>query len=442
MKSISGITSLLALALLIGCGDAAQNEQTDQEPNSTQPINNPNQPDPKTKTENEPQPTSTFGGKLVKAEGVERAAPDAEPELVAAYTLGQTDLGLRFMRAAIPASENGTISAYSLSDAIAIAVEGFELLPEVKEEGKAALGHLQGIEQHEAANTVVQGLNKIDDAPGTILRVVNDLWLEDPKDVSPDYLDFMAIYYGNGYRQVPLASNPGEGTQEINGYIKDFTAGLIPELIPAGAITPDTDYVITNVIYLNAPWKVPFRKPDTKPRDFTLDDGTVTQANAMVAEADVRLWEEDDVTFVGIPYTHDDLEFQVIMPKAGTFQQYREQVTAQDIRDLSDAAYFELADLQFPKFEVRSAPPVIETLLALGLPAEFFGPITEILHEAVVIIDEERTEAAAATAVIVQGENNVEVPWPVPVIIDRPFLFSIVQRSTGVTLFQGQYVAP
>jgi serpin B len=292
-----------------------------------------------------------------------------------------------------------------------------------------------------------------------VLSASNDIWLRDDVPPTPAYLDTLARYYGVGVHQADFAKRTEQARAAINAKVSDDTHDLITQLIPRGALTTDTVAVLTNAVYFKAPWVTPLGGPALG--DFHALDGSITRADMMRTNADLRYYAGDNFVSVALPYFAQQLEMLLIVPNADAYADVRGALTSELLSQVVAESLVEPVDLTLPKFDVKSVIPAAETLQSLGLlrafdetQAEFpaFASdvydnvyLSEVLHQATVAIDEKGTEASAATAVVLNGlliGIDAEPTTPKVVVADRPFLFVIRDNPTGALLFVGQVVAP
>ena len=242
------------------------------------------------------------------------------------------------------------------------------------------------------------------------------------------------------------------------GVINEWTSGQtyerIPEIVPDGVLDEETLLVLVNALYLKAAWSDPFRESSTTDADFHLSDGTVVQVPTMLGHVGAQVGAGDGWRSARLPYVGGTLAMTVVLPDSGRLADVEALVAERDWSAVLDAPSHERLELRLPRFTVRAAARLGELLAALGMPtaftddADFSGltvdeplKISEVLHEAFVAVDEQGTEAAAATAVVMQRAGAMPQP-PVPFVVDRPFLFAIHTTSDATPLFVGRVDDP
>lgn len=289
-----------------------------------------------------------------------------------------------------------------------------------------------------------------DDGPFR-LHVVNATWAQDGYPFLEPYLDTLAVDYGSAVYLLDYQQDPEGSRTVINDWVADQTEGRIEDLIPMGVITPLTRLVLTNAIYFNAAWNVPFEEEATSDGPFHRLDGSTATVPLMHQTADHRYAEGDGWQAVELPYDAPELAMVLVLPEEGRF----EAIEA-SLGDRYDAILGALSEhsttVTLPRFELETSFGLNQALSELGMvdaftaAADFSGMdgtrnlfIQAVIHKAFVSVNEAGTEAAAATAVVV-GETSI--PPLAEITLDRPFLFFIVDHPTGEVLFLGRVTDP
>jgi serpin B len=289
-----------------------------------------------------------------------------------------------------------------------------------------------------------------DDDPGEVtIDIANAAFLQQGYPFEADYLDTVGSNYGPVLREADFMADPDGVAHEINDFVADATNDQIVDLIADGTIKPETVLALVNALYLKASWLETFDEAATTSDSFTLLDDTTVDVALMngtsSSSASGDGWVAATKSYVG------GLSAQFILPDQGRF----EEIAANLPTVLTD---YELnrtsgTDLSVPRFETRTSTELTPALNALGLTAPY-GPggllgiandprlaIDQVIHEAFVAMDEDGTEAAAATVVLTYLVSGPPSP-PVPVVLDRPFLYRIIDDTSGATLFVGQITDP
>lgn len=342
----------------------------------------------------------------------------------------------------LAAGQEGNLffSPYSISSALAMTFGGAR--GETAEEMNQTL-HFGGQgATHPAFAYLRSMLNTIQEKGHVQLSVANSLWPQKDYAFLPDYLAMTKEYYGSEIQPVDYKADTEGARLKINGWVEDQTNDKIKDLIAQGVLDPLTRLVLANAIYFNGNWGSQFKKEATHPAPFTLADGAKIDVSMMSQTGDFNLARTDKFQAVEIPYEGDNLSMVILLPLPGE---------KSDLVSLNDLAFQKQKVLvQLPKFKIETEFYLGKTFTALGMPlafstqADFSGMdgsrnlfIGEVIHKAFVEVDEEGTEAAAATAVGIRTTS-----MPPQFVADHPFLFLIRENSTGTILFIGRVTDP
>ena len=281
------------------------------------------------------------------------------------------------------------------------------------------------------------------------LHVVNAAWGQRGYRFLPEYLDVLAANYGAGMNIVDFAEHTEQARITINAWVADQTEDKIPELIPQGILDSMTRLVLTNAIYFNAAWKYEFEHEMTWDDSFTRQDGSTVTVHMMHQLAGFKYAATDRVQVVELPYDGDEIAMDLIVPDAGEFENVADNLTVDQLVTLLGSLQVKQVQLAMPKFQYRTTIMLKDVFQDMGM-TDLFSPgvadlsgmdgtrdlfVSAIIHKTFVDVDEAGTEAAAATAVIVEGSGMPE--FDVDLTIDRPFLFVIRDLPTGAILFMG-----
>lgn len=286
------------------------------------------------------------------------------------------------------------------------------------------------------------------------LAMANRLWGQKGFEFEAAFLNRLATHYGAGMLLVDYVEAREAARVAINQWVADRTRDRIPELIPDGVLNESTRLVLTNAIYLKAPWLHPFAKDATAPGLFYRLDGSETQAKLMHLDARLRYKAGAGYKAVELPYVGGLLSMVVIVPDEGEFEAFESSLDGARLREVVDSLGDAQVTLRLPRFKFRSQTMLKGALSELGMPIAFtddadfsrMSPhgddmlIQEVIHEAFISVDEEGTEAAAATAVVVGIVSAPAVT--IDLTVDRPFLFLIRDNETGAMLFMGRLLDP
>ena len=357
-------------------------------------------------------------------------------------------------------------SPFSISQALAMTSTGAR--GETLRQMEATLHHrLSQSSLHPAFNALDRTLASRGQAPGGApndageagqyfrLNIANAIWGQDGYHFLPDFLDVLAENYGAGMMAADFAGAPDESRVRINDWVAEETEGKVTDLLPPGAVDQSTRLVLTNAIYFNASWLWPFSPSRTEVRPFHLAGGGTVDVPMMTETyKGYGYARSDGYQVVDVPYSWGEMSMTILLPDEGTTLEALEGSLDSEMFDrIIDDIETDYVTLTMPLFEFESEFSLDDTLAEMGMPDAFGGGadfsgmtgsrdlwISEIVHKAFVSVDEEGTEAAAATAVaaIESGPGKA----PIPVTVDRPFIFLIRDTGTGTVLFLGRVANP
>lgn len=290
------------------------------------------------------------------------------------------------------------------------------------------------------------------DGEGFRLNVANALWLQHDFTLLPGYVALMESAYGATPHPVDFGA-PEEARQTINDWVAGETEDRITDLIPPGVIDTLTRLVLTNAIYFNAAWAVPFEESLTADGPFTLPDGEEITVPMMRQTELLPYAEGDGYQAVELAYDGGELSMIVLLPEEGGFESFEGSLDAGLLAEIEAGLARRHVELSMPRFEFDSAFNLSQALAALGMEAAFTDAadfsgmtgardlyVSEVVHKAFVSVDEEGTEAAAATGVVM---NLTSAPAEVVrMTVDRPFVFLIRDLESGTLLFLGRVTDP
>ncbi len=290
------------------------------------------------------------------------------------------------------------------------------------------------------------------DAKGFRLRLANSLWGQAGYSFLPQYLESLAKDYGAGLRLLDFQKAAEAARITINDWVEEQTEGKIQNLLPQGTVSSLTRLVLVNAIYFNAAWKHPFTAQDTRP--FTLADGRKVDAPTMSQTVTLPYTRGEGYQAVELPYDGGEISMLVLLPDTGGFERFEGTLDARVVDGAVQALQARRVALTMPKFKYESSFSLAPVLSEMGMPeamserADFSGMsgnrdlhISDVIHKAIVLVDEKGTEAAAATGVVV-GVTSAMPMDQVTLTVDRPFLFLIRDVKTGTVLFVGRVLDP
>lgn len=351
--------------------------------------------------------------------------------------------------------KNLFFSPYSLSSALAITYEGAR--GTTADEMRSVL-HLPADDalRREGFSEINTGLNH--EKENYILSTANALWVEETYPLLPGYVDVIEHWYSAGATNLDFIDSPEESRKRINNWVEDQTENRIRDLLPSGSVDPLTRLVITNAVYFKGAWVKAFDPNKTKEGMFRVgsnDTVFVPMMHRVDENATYGYNETDTLQVLEMPYSHgnsSELAMIVLLPREDNLAVAEEAL--EKITDLRKSLVEQRVKVSLPKFKLETTYYLPETLTEMGMPtaftdaADFSGIagtkdlfISEVVHKGFIDVNEEGTESAAATGVVV-GLTSAR-PDATPVFrADHPFVFLIVDKETDIVLFVGRVVDP
>lgn len=308
-----------------------------------------------------------------------------------------------------------------------------------------------------AFGAVLKSLNAEPDAKkrGFTLTTANALWAQQGYPWRPEFKKAAADDFGAGLFEADYKADPEAARAAINAWVEKQTHEKIKDLLAKGHVNPLTRLVLTNAIYFKGNWKEAFKKADTKDAPFATADGKKATVPLMYRDGAYEYAETDTYQMLDLPYVGGRVSMTVILPrKPDGLAAVEKELTGEKLTTALKKLGHEREVLVYlPKFKAESTFRLNEPLKALGMKAAFgrdadFGGmhtggehlhISLVRHKAFVDVNEEGTEAAAATAVVIKGDSGGREKL---FRADRPFLYLIRDTETASVLFLGRFSEP
>ena len=399
------------------------------------------------------------GGEVLQSEKPRETAPEVSASDLTSLVDGNSAFAFDLYQQLKGKEDNLFYSPYSISLALAMTYGGARNETEAQM-ADAMRFMLPQDRLHPSLNALALELNSRGqgaqgkDGKGFRLNIVNAIWGQQDYAFLSDFLDLLAVNYGAGLRVLDFIGATEESRVTINDWVSDQTEGRIKDLIPAGMLSPITRLVLTNAIYFNAAWEYPFGENMTEDGIFYRLDGSQVTAPMMSQKETFGYGEGEGYQAVELLYDGQELSMVILLPASGQFEAFEAALDAAQVDGIIGSIEHRQVDLTMPRFEFDSSFSLQAALAAMGMPlafsemADFSGMtgnrdlfIMDVVHKAFVSVDEEGTEAAAATAVVM-GETAMPPSEAVEVTIDRPFIFLIRDIETWVILFVGRTLDP
>ena len=344
-------------------------------------------------------------------------------------------------------NDNVFFSPYSISTALAMTYEGAR--GKTAEEMQSVFHFPESSVRQPAFAAIYNDLNKKDKKYA--LNTANALWAQKDFTFLADYLNTTERYYGGEVTNLDFVHAAEQSRVTINDWVEAQTNNKIKDLLPASppVINPLTRLVLTNAIYFKGDWVLKFDKKNTQEADFYVspEETVKVQMMSLTGEkARFNYSSAEDLQAIELPYAGNELSMLILLPEdINSFDMSAERLNSirANLRETDMSVYL-------PKFKLETKYFMRETLMAMGMPtafdmgADFSGMtgtsdlyIREVIHQAFVEVNEEGTEAAAATAVIMELKAVMREPFRA----DHPFIFLIQDKNNNI-LFMGRVVNP
>lgn len=285
----------------------------------------------------------------------------------------------------------------------------------------------------------------------------NSLWTQEGLAITPAFDTLLVEHYAGEMQLADFAGDPRAALDEVNGWVDDATEGRIPALLNEDQITALTRFVVLNAAYLDATWESPFDSASTHAGAFTTGDGSRVETDLMAQVMAAEYAAAGGTQAIVMPY-ENGIEMVVVLPVEGGLVEFEQDLADADGNLESVLGEFAetQVDLQLPSWDIGTLADLVPQFEGLGMTlpfgdaADFSGITTDeqlrigaVVHQANITVDEQGTEAAAATAVIAP-EGAVASPGPEPtaMTVDRPFFFVVRDTESGAALFQGHVNDP
>ncbi|SEF32786.1 serpin B [Amycolatopsis pretoriensis] len=361
-----------------------------------------------------------------------------------------TDSHLRFALAVHRAlgAEGGNLcfSPYSVASALTLAARAAR--GRTRDELVALLG-----DPGEQTSLLRAAAELVEESRGdqAELAVANTLWADDRLPLEDSFKAELAEWPGAAVASAPFEKDPEAARALVNADVGRTTRGLIPQLLPPGSIDRDVAAVLVNALYLKAAWKLPFREANTSDAPFHAPSGTRDVPTMWLGErvgyAHAAGWQAVQLVAAG------GLQAVVLLPD-GDLADAEAALDQAALTSLLGRLKAKAVELALPKISLDVPSSLTGVLRGLGVRTMFtdeadlsgLSPdprltVSEVLHQAVLRVDEQGFEGAAATALTMRLTSMI-IDEPVTVTVDRPFLLLVRHAGTGALHFIARVVEP
>ena len=359
---------------------------------------------------------------------------------------------------ALPSRDAPLAAERQGQDALATRGQGQDALA-TREQGRDALATahepLTPEDFARAVGEIIKDLNARGGKGTYELRVANALWGQQDFEFLPSFAKLVEDQYGGHLERVNFVKSVEKARRTINAWVEKQTNGKIKDLIGPGLLDSMTRLVLTNAIYFKGTWASQFKKDGTQDEPFTLLDGSKIRVPMMNQKARFGYGETDTLRVLEMPYVGQELSMVILLPKeAAGISDLEKALTPENISKWLTGVHRQEVIVAVPRFKMTHKFSLGAVLQAMGMAdafseqADFSGMtgrrdlfISAVVHQAYVDVNEEGTEAAAATGVTMK--LTAMAPGRVPVFrVDHPFLFLIRDIRSGSILFLGRTMNP
>ncbi len=397
---------------------------------------------------------------LAKSSLARDTNPNVPQTDLSTLVAGNNTFAINLYEALRPQDGNLVFSPYSISLALAMTYAGARNETE-SQMAQTMQFTLPQDQLHPAFNALDLELASEGKAQGSNgqpmqINIANAIWAEQTYHFQQAYLDLIAKNYGAAIQLADFVKNFDPVRGQINNWVSNQTKNKVNDLLAPSSVDSNTRMVLVNAIYFKADWAVPFDANTTSDSTFTLLDGSQSQVKMMNnSELGLNYVKGDGYQAVELPYNGNTAAMDIIMPDDGNFQNFESTLNAQNLNDIFSSMNTMPIALGLPKFTFTTDFSLSDQLKSLGMTdafdsnkADFSGMtgnhdlfISDVVHKAFVAVDEKGTEAAAATAVIMQAMSAPPIQ-KVHLVIDHPFIFVIRDLTSGQILFIGRVLNP
>jgi serpin B len=311
---------------------------------------------------------------------------------------------------------------------------------------------------HSSFGELQRQLNDAEKQKGIQLEIANALWAQAGEPFLPAFLKIAKDDYQANVNRVDFLTSADAATRAINRWVAQKTKDKIQDILPPGSVDPNTRLVLANAIYFKGTWASAFEKAATSTQPFHLSASGQADVRLMDHIADIGYTGNNDFQAVELPYHGDELSMVIMLPRhIDGLGQLENQLSPAFLARLLAQMKKQKVEILLPRFKVESGFKLNDTLAKMGMPDAFGGEadfsgldgtknlfISGVYHKAWVEVTEEGTEAAAATAVVmdVKGLRENSPPPPPVFRADHPFIFLIRDTRSGSVLFVGRLADP
>ena len=368
---------------------------------------------------------------------------------------GVNDFGFRLLRTlAGGADENVIVSPLSVWLALAMTSNGAAGDTRTAIAKTIGVQPLDELDFNRASHELLAALRKAD--PAVTMEIANALWTQSGFPINPDFLNVSRQFYDAVSEGLDFEGKPDEAVAAVNAWVKKNTHGRIPAII--SKVDRSTWPILTDAVYFKGIWSSRFDPKATRPRTFHVQADRQVRAPMMVRSGEFPYFENQSFQAIRMAYGNDRFAMYVFLPRAMTgLRQFVGMLDPQHWHEWTGGLVVRKGTIIMPKFESSYSKRLNDALETMGM-AIAFNPreadfsrihppppplsINDVEHKTWVKVDEQGTEAAAATSVGIAAMAVMARPRPFEMVVDHPFFFAIAEGQSGALLFAGIVTDP
>jgi serine protease inhibitor len=346
-------------------------------------------------------------------------------------------------------------SPYSLSTALAMTYSGARGTTESEMARTLHFSQSQN-DVHAAFATLTARLHEVEGRNRITLAVANSLWCQQSYRFTDAFLNLTRARYQAEVRLVDFEKAAEAARGEINTWVERKTKERIKNLIGPDQLAADARLVLCNAIYFKGKWAIQFDPRHTRPEPFFRSPGESSAGPTMWQTSDFKSTDADKVSLLELRYSGDDLSMIILLPQAvDGLSELQGQLSTENLHRWTaklEQTHADKLSVSLPRFKTTQSFGLAKELAAMGMPSAFAGAadfsgmtgtddlfLSDVVHKAFVEVNEEGTEAAAATGAEAYMKGESSAKW---FKVDHPFIFLIRENRTGSILFLGRVVDP
>ncbi|MDR2009109.1 MAG: serpin family protein [Bacteroidales bacterium] len=290
-------------------------------------------------------------------------------------------------------------------------------------------------------------------------NLANKIFLEETFKIKEEYEKNITTYFSGAFELADFKKNAGNEEKKINLWVSKITKDKIKDIIPENTLNSSTAMVLVNAIYIKGAWRFQFSEQATKEKEFysTPDKSSITKFMVKRQKSGIRYAKYKNTQVLELPYKSNNISFMILLPDESTEENLINYIpSGTEYSEICKNLKNRDVHMEIPKFKIESSFDLVKNLMNLGITDIFTNPdltgisddkslkISNILQKVFFEIDENGSEAAAATAIIARTTSVMPAQTEdyINFIADKPFIFILKENKNNTPLFIGQYVNP